>query len=180
MSRSRTLRTIVAALVLAVSARNLPSAHATDAPRKRPVPCTAPEYRQFDFWIGDWSVTTRDGKFAGTNLITRPLGECVIQEHWAGSQGGKGESYNVYDAARGVWHQTWVDDSGNTLLLDGHFENGRMVLSGTQTASGKPVINRITWTPVKPGEVEQLWESSTDDGKTWTEQFLGIYRPRKK
>ena len=30
---------------------------------KRPVPCSRPEFRQFDFWLGDWDVTTPD---AGT------------------------------------------------------------------------------------------------------------------
>ncbi|MEO7868786.1 MAG: hypothetical protein ABIU54_14190 [Candidatus Eisenbacteria bacterium] len=125
-------------------------------------------------------MTTPDGKFAGTSSITRLLGDCVIQEHWAGSRGGKGESYNMYDAGRDLWHQTWVDDSGSMLLLEGHLEGGKMVLSGVQGGKGKLVLNRITWTPVKAGEVEQLWESSADNGKTWRQQFLGIYRPLHK
>ena len=33
----------------------------------RPAPCTAPEHRQFDFWIGEWPVKTPDGKVAGAN-----------------------------------------------------------------------------------------------------------------
>ncbi|MFQ5512310.1 MAG: hypothetical protein ACE5EO_10730 [Candidatus Krumholzibacteriia bacterium] len=40
--------------------------YAQEAP---PKPCSAPEYRQFDFWIGEWSVEAK-GKPAGTNKVT--------------------------------------------------------------------------------------------------------------
>lgn len=166
--------------ILALAALAVPvgAAFAADA-KPAPPPCSAPEYHQFDFWLGDWDVTTPDGKFAGTNLITRPLERCVIQEHWTGSQGGHGESYNVYDASRGVWHQTWVDDSGTLLLLEGHFVDGRMVMTGLTGSGPKAVLNRITWTPLDKGEVRQQWDTSTDAGKSWTSAFDGIYRPRK-
>ncbi len=170
----------LALLLFTLNLASVSGAAAAEGKPKPPPPCSSPEHRQFDFWIGDWSVTTPDGKFAGTNLITRPLGQCVIQEHWVGSQGGKGESYNAYDATRGVWHQTWVDDSGTVLLLDGGLVEGKMVLSGTQGRPDKLVHNRITWTPVDSAQVQQLWESSTDGGKTWSPLFLGIYRPRQK
>jgi len=51
------------------------------------------------------------------------------------------------------------------------------VLSGSKTnaQTGKPQRQRITWTPNHDGNVRQLWESSDDDGKTWTTAFDGIY-----
>lgn len=67
-------------------------------------PCSAPEHRQFDFWIGDWDVTAPDGKPAGKNRIEPILDGCALAEHWRGASGGAGHSYNVYDARRGVWH----------------------------------------------------------------------------
>jgi hypothetical protein len=36
-------------------------------------PCTAPEYRQFDFWIGDWEVRSAQGRVLGHNRITSIL-----------------------------------------------------------------------------------------------------------
>jgi hypothetical protein len=36
--------------------------------------------------------------------------------------------------------------------------------------------NRITWTPHPDGSVRQLWEQSTDEGKTWQVAFDGLYR----
>lgn len=152
-------------------------AHAQQ-PQRKP-PCSAPEYRQFDFWLGDWEVKTPDGKLAGTNLVTRPFGDCVIQEHWQGAQGGPGESYNMYDNARGVWHQTWVDAQGTLLLLDGGLVNGDMVLSSApRTRGGKSLVDRITWHPASAQEVHQVWEQSEDGGKTWKSVFHGIYRPK--
>src|SRR5215471_8644 len=93
--------------------------------------CTGPEFHQFDFWIGDWTVTGPKGRVVGTNTIDRPLSSCVLQEHWIGARGSHGTSFNIYDAARKQWHQTWVDDQGTLLLLDGSFASGTMTLTGT-------------------------------------------------
>ena len=63
-------------------------------------PCSAPEYRQFDFWLGDWDVTNPAGKPVGHNHVTQEYGGCVLQEHWSGSGGSLGSSFNIYDPAR--------------------------------------------------------------------------------
>ncbi len=143
-----------------------------------PVPCSAPEDRQFDFWAGRWNVTDNaSGKPVGTNEITRELRGCVLHEHWAGAGGGHGYSFNHYDAARKVWHQTWVDDSGGILYLDGGMREGSMVLSGKrQRRDGVTLIDRITYTPRPDGSVRQWWQVSRDGGTTWTTTFDGIYR----
>lgn len=143
-------------------------------------PCTADPHRQFDFWIGDWTVSRSDnGQHAGDNRIETVLGGCALHESWTGAKGYRGYSYNAYDASRGVWHQTWVDASGGLLLLEGKFEAGKMVLEGQQKqADGKTVLNRITWTPLDGGTVRQRWDFTADGGKTWTVQFDGIYAKR--
>ncbi|MEO8102348.1 MAG: hypothetical protein ABI790_07470 [Betaproteobacteria bacterium] len=140
-------------------------------------PCSAAENRQFDFWIGDWDVTTPDGKTAGTNLIRPILGGCVLHESWKGRGNFVGESFNVYDARRKVWHQTWVDGTGGALLLDGMFANGAMTLTD-RDMPGKPdrnAINEITWTTNADGSVRQHWRTSADGGKTWQTAFDGKY-----
>jgi hypothetical protein len=143
--------------------------------------CGATEYRQFDFWVGNWTVTGRKtGKFAGTNNVTKPLGNCVVMEHWTGARGLRGSSFNTYDPGRRRWHQTWVDDSGTLLLLDGGMQSGSMVLTGASTASdGKTILNRVTWTPLSNGTVRQHWTISTDGGRTWSDAFDGIYTRAK-
>jgi hypothetical protein len=148
-------------------------------PPAAPGPCAAPEHRQFDFWVGDWEVRTPEGKLAGHNTITRTLGGCVLQENWHGARGHHGTSYNIYDASRRRWHQTWVDDEGLLLQLDGAYADGRMVLSGeTVDSAGRPVKQRITWERMDGGRVRQRWDSSSD-GVTWETQFEGIYKPIK-
>ena len=140
-------------------------------------PCSAPEYRQFDFWVGDWEVTAA-GQTAGTNSIHRVHGDCALQENWQGSGAGgiSGSSFNIYDQASGRWHQTWVDANGTLLLLDGGLVDGSMVLSGSRPArNGGTALHRISWTPNEDGSVRQLWETSLDDGDSWTALFDGLY-----
>ncbi|HSC46689.1 MAG TPA: hypothetical protein VLG68_01240 [Gammaproteobacteria bacterium] len=142
-----------------------------------PQACNAASYREFDFWLGDWNVSSPDGRLVGHNRVQKSYNGCVLQENWTGVKGGTGSSFNIYDAPRKVWHQTWVDSMGSLLTLEGGVKDGRMVLSGEQVQpDGKKLQNRITWTPQKDGSVRQLWESSSDGGKTWKVVFDGIYR----
>lgn len=141
--------------------------------------CTAAEHRQFDFWIGEWDVTNPAGTPAGRNRIEAILGGCALRESWTGAGGSNGTSYNAWDRRRRRWHQTWVDDGGLVLRLEGGLSGGKMVLRGeTLDTSGAPVTNRITWEETAPGAVRQLWEASSDGGKTWGVVFDGRYRKR--
>jgi len=142
-------------------------------------PCSGPQHHEFDFWVGDWNVVRADnGKYAGQNRIDSVLGGCALHENWIGAGGVKGHSYNAYDASRGVWHQTWVDSAGELLVLEGRMVDGKMVLEGEQKgADGKPLLNRITWTPLAGGKLRQRWETSSD-GKSWSLSFDGLYTKR--
>ncbi len=141
-----------------------------------PAPCSDPAYRQFDFWVGKWDVFRPDGKLAGNNRIEKEYGGCVLHERYATPGRYTGESLNSYDPAKKVWHQTWVDNSGTLLLLDGKFNGKSMVLEGsTMASSGQETKHRISWTPNADGSVRQLWES-TDAKGAWTVAFDGLYK----
>lgn len=145
-------------------------------PAEAQVACGDPAYRQFDFWLGQWEVRKPDGSLAGSNRIEKEYGGCVLHERYATPGGYRGESLNTYDPARQVWHQTWVDNSGLLLLLEGRLVDGRMVLEGAgRGPDGAAVRHRITWTPNPDGSVRQFWES-TDAGGAWTVAFDGLYR----
>jgi hypothetical protein len=140
-----------------------------------PPACTDAAHRAFDFWLGDWQVYKPDGKLAGRNRITREYGGCVIHEHYTTEYGYSGESLNIYDASRKVWHQTWVDNSGLLLILEGGLRDRAMVLEGKTTGADGAITNqRITWTPNADGSVRQLWEASKAKGE-WTTSFDGKY-----
>ena len=146
-------------------------------------PCTAPEYRQFDFWAGSWDVRNAEGKVAGTNRIEPILGGCALQENWTGRGGMVGTSLNAYDPLDGRWHQTWVDSEGLRLELAGEYALGKMTLSGEGPEPDKPggrVRHRITWSRLpEGGRVRQLWEVSKDAGASWKAVFDGTYLPLK-
>jgi len=139
-------------------------------------PCSAPEYRQFDFWLGEWEVTNPSGEIVGKNTITSTIGGCAVHERWEGAKGGTGESVNAYDRLTNTWHQTWVGDRGLVLRLEGVLRDGSMVLEGETARPDGTSLQRITWTPAADGSVRQFWESSADDGQTWTVSFDGTYR----
>lgn len=143
-------------------------------------PCSAPEHRQFDFWVGDWRVTDVNGELQGTNRVEKILGGCAIQENWEGAKGTKGHSYNIYAKRRQTWHQTWVDSNGMLLQLEGGVVDGRMVLGGeTPSSDGQGTVkHEISWEKLDGGRVRQVWRTSRDGGATWNQAFEGIYTPR--
>lgn len=139
-------------------------------------PCAADTFRQFDFWLGTWNVHTPDGKLAGVNRIQSEYGGCVLHERYDTGRGYAGESLNTYDPGRQRWHQTWVDNQGTLLLLDGGLRGASMVLEGeARDAAGVVTRHRITWTPNPDGSVRQHWESAAAGG-AWSTAFDGKYR----
>lgn len=147
--------------------------------QNQPCPCCTGEARQFDFWLGNWKVYTPDGKLAGENKIIILQDSCVIQENWTSNASGfTGTSYNFYNPGTKKWQQLWLDNQGGNLQLEGHFNDGKMILKTNQLLNreGKMQIDRITWTPNKDGTVRQHWEATTDNGKTWTTVFDGLYK----
>jgi len=149
----------------------------TNAPAKQP-PCSGPEHRQFDFWLGEWEVTAND-KVAGSSKITSILGGCVIFEEWKSASPYAGKSFNRFDPETKTWSQIWVDSTGGILKLVGEYKDGKMILQGEHINAGEAVIDRITWTNNEDGTVRQVWEKSKDNGQSWNAVFDGLYRQKK-
>lgn len=139
-------------------------------------PCNTPEFRQFDFWIGDWDVESAAAPgTTSRNRITLVNDGCTLREEYTTPVGYAGTSRNFYDAARKRWHQTWIDNQGGALYLEGGMEGAAMVLRSVGDAQN---VQRITWTRLDDGRVRQLWETTADGGKTWTIAFDGHYTRR--
>jgi hypothetical protein len=140
-----------------------------------------PRRREFDFWVGDWEVTDPEGEVVGTNIIVPVIDGFALMEQWSGRSGIRGTSISAYDRARDVWHQTWVDSGGSLLLLEGRLRGDAMVLEGAEIDDARRVTrHRISWSRVGDdrSRVRQHWESSTDNGATWTTTFDGRYARR--
>jgi hypothetical protein len=139
--------------------------------------CRSAERRQFDFWVGRWTVTDTAGRVLGHSEVTRVAGGCGIAEHWMGRGGGGGRSLNGYDPTTRRWSQFWVGEGGLVLHLSGGLRGTSMVLSGRRTGPRGELLDRITWTPLDDGAVRQLWEVSGDGGASWKTSFDGHYAP---
>jgi tetratricopeptide (TPR) repeat protein len=142
-------------------------------------PCkAAPEFRQLDFWIGEWDAKNAQGVTVGSSSIQLILGQCVIFENWS-TPLNNGKSLNVFDTTDRKWHQTWVDDKGTLTHYVGSLVDGKMVYTADVSAAGKPSIARMTFSKLQNGDVLQFGENSADGGKTWTTAFQFTYTPKK-
>ncbi len=145
-------------------------------------PCSAAEFRQFDFFAGDWDTydVAAPSRIIARNQVTIVLGGCVVHEVYRQTDGEIGESFSIYDASRRVWHQSWVTNRGVLLLLDGGFDAGRMVLTGReQAADGTSSLLRGIWVR-EVGAVRETAERSSDGGRTWRPVFDIRFRPHRQ
>ena len=140
------------------------------------VACQGPEFRQFDFWIGDWVVENPAGQKVGENLVTREQDGCILIEHWKSGRGFEtGTSFNYYDIRDKKFHQIYFDNSGNAGAyppMAGGLVDNKMVMVSDENAS--PVF-RWTWYVFSPGKVRQMAEQSNDGQKTWQIVWDSIY-----
>ena len=142
-------------------------------------PCRAPEFAQFDFWLGDWTVRWTDkdkGEQSGRNHVRKTLDGCVILEQLDGRPGSplQGTSVSTFDSRAGKWKQTWVDNSGSYLDFEGEFRDGRMILSRRAPLAGAAAQQRMIFS-----EIEADWQISKDNGATWSTAWRLRYTRRK-
>lgn len=180
------------ALLLALAASSLAvtaagqGSRVTSPPRAMPGPrppaCATAEFRQFDFFAGDWDTydVTDRSKVVARIRVTVMLDGCAVREVYEQDDGLVGESLSSYDASRRRWHQSWFTNRGSLLLLNGGLEGERMVLTGPdRAADGTPTLLRGIWW--KDGkDVREKAERSTDGGKTWTMVFDIVFRPHQQ
>jgi len=156
-----------------------------DQAARAQTPCKyAPEHRQFDFWIGEWSVTTAKGGLpAGDSRIEVALGDCVIVENWTSKNSTyAGKSYNVYNAADKRWEQFWVDNSAGMIHFTGGLKDGVMdfYTADLPQPDGTTLLRHLRFFPLGPEQVRQYSQGSTDHGKSWTDEYDFIYTRKNK
>jgi hypothetical protein len=150
------------------------------AMRKNAHTCNSPEFRQFDYWLGEWDVEANGQKIARSS-IQLILDECVIFENYEAFRGYAGKSFSVFEKSAGAWQQCYVDTGGGYhRWTDGHPDaNGAMTFRWDYTLNGQKTLNKMTYVKEGPDKVRQILEASTDDGKTWAQTYNGLYTRRK-
>lgn len=175
---------LVCVLAVAAQARELAAgAQANERPASAEVQaphCPAPEFRQFDFWLGDWDTFESEGP---TTWIARthvdPIASgCAIHELYEQSDGLIGDSILSFDPVRKTWQQTWVDNRGSLLVIAGAFKDGAVTLDGEMhLRDGTKVLQRITW-KAEGGGVRESSVRSKDGGNTWQPFFDVLFKRR--
>jgi hypothetical protein len=143
--------------------------------------CDTEKHAEFNFWLGEWRVTTPDGKHAGDSQIEKIQDGCVVKESWSsGDSDYTGTSYNYFSKETDQWQQLWLDNKGGRLHLKGKRRGSQMILRSDekQNADGAAMFNRITWTGNDDGSVRQYWEVITE-GKLVSVAFDGVYRSKQ-
>ena len=144
----------------------------------KPVFCSGPEYRQFDFWVGDWDAfDAGKAELIARARVDRVLDGCVLREDYGRGNGLHGQSFSLYDASRKIWHQTWATNRGELLTIEGKLADGEMVLAGTERAAdAAEKLVRGVWKPIDGG-VRETAATSQDGGMTWQPWFDLMFRP---
>lgn len=145
---------------------------------KAAYPCEHQEqFREFDFWAGEWDVHDASGQLAGRNVIAASHRGCVLVENWTSASGGTGMSMNWLDHEKDEWVQVWIDSSGGQIEIRGGLTDEGMRLTGQihYTGNGTTAPFRGLWTPLPDGRVRQFFEQSNDGGETWQPWFEGFY-----
>jgi len=149
------------------------------AEKKARVCMNIPEYRQFDFWVGEWDVLNPAGQQLGVNKIVLLQDGCIVEENWTSASGGTGQSFNFYNPVTKKWHQSYMDGFGNNWMMDGEFKDNALYFEGAVFTPNSKTLVKVTFTNMGPDKLRQYIESSTDNGQTWTPSFDGRYVRKK-
>ena len=165
-------RTALASLLIGITL--------TGASRITHTACDDPAFHAFDYMIGDWDVYDAGAtRPSARNQVTRMVDGCALHEVHRQDDGLLGEAITIHDRSRHLWHQTWVTNRGDLLLLEGTMENGRLVLTAPEHQSdGTLSLLRGSWW-VEGRTVRQLAERSRDGGKSWTTAWDIVFRPHE-
>ena len=195
MKRSLISRFPAGALLAGLALLSAAAARAADgtppppaaAPPVSPPSCSGPEYRELDFWVGDWDATWPAGPAspAGTarNHVEKILDGCVVSENFeaAGPSPLVGKSYSTFNPKRKTWQQTWVDNQASYLDFVGDLSGPaeKIFAMDSVAPDGRPVKLRMVFKNIASDSFDWSWERSTDGGKSWRVQWPIHYTRRK-
>jgi hypothetical protein len=164
-------------------ANRLARAQPQAPPPQAPAPCANDaERHRFDFWIGEWDVTTPAGSPVGASRIEGVSGGCAVLESWMGARGGTGRSLTTFNPVARQWQQYWIGQDGQPHeYREGSWQGTSLVLRAHFAAADTVPAHelRLTFTPLDSATVRQLGERSSDGGATWTTTYDFLYHRRR-
>lgn len=144
--------------------------------------CGEPEYRQLDFWVGDWVAAwdSPTGPGTGTNRITRDeFGACAIVEHFHADDGSlTGLSVSTWRPIEHAWRQTWIDDQGGYFDFHGGpgaATDGFAFRFETTPASDSASRQRMVFQEVRPNSFVWRWQKRASVAAAWEDAWVIRY-----
>ena len=137
-----------------------------------------PSAQDLDFWLGTWDVRWGANGERGRNVVTRTFGGYVVEERFDGRPGVDmtGMSVSVFDEHRGLWRQTWVDDSGTYFALEGGMAGDELrLLCRDHNAPEEHAVFRMRFFDIAPDGLTWAWERSLDGEETFEERWRLTY-----
>ena len=133
------------------------------------------ETRQLDFWLGAWTVSGPGG--SGTSEVTLALDKCLFVESWNGARSHSGKNFLGYSPDDKKWYGLFADNEGRVhIFTSGRVAAGAAEFDGPSSGpNGNAVLNRVRIVRTAPGNVEQIWQKSTDSGSSWNTVYRGEY-----
>jgi hypothetical protein len=149
-------------------------------------PCSADSsFQRLAFWVGDWEVVDTTGAHYATQRVRAVIDECAITAQWTGRVGDKGMSISAYDVRSRDWKQVYVSNqvpSATGVFIrksDPSYDGpGIRFVSLLDAPAANLSRSRVTIMPFGESRVMQLFESSSDGGRTWRTIFRAEHRPR--
>jgi hypothetical protein len=137
--------------------------------------------------VGEW---TADMKFRqtpdapwttspSTCTITSEMGGCIQRTDFHSTVMGMemtGEETLTYNREKKQFESIWIDSmSARPMYTTGHFEDGKLVMTGDDMMMGTPYKVRVTTVMPNDQQMEWTMEMSLDGGKTWFESMKATY-----
>ena len=141
-------------------------------------------YQRLAFWVGDWEVVDSTGAHYATQRVRAVIDACAITAEWTGRVGDKGMNLSAFDGRTGEWRQMYVSNQvptplGVTLRRSDSTYSGPGVrfISLVDPPANELSRSRVTIMPLSDHRAMQLFENSSDGGKTWHVLFRAEHRP---
>jgi len=141
-------------------------------------PCAANSTsRQLDYWLGNWTIIFPGVSGSSNSKVSLSLDKCLFVENWEDGRGHSGQNMFAYSEGDKNWHGMFADNEGRVhVFTSGEVSAGVARFEGPSGAPNEAkVLNRVKIMRLAADKVEQSWEKSSDDGRSWKTVFRGEY-----
>jgi hypothetical protein len=145
------------------------------------------ELKELSPMEGEWTaeMQVRQGPDApwmsspATCSITSEMEGCIQRTHFESSMMGmpfQGEQTLTYNREKKQFETIWIDSmSARPSYATGHYEDGKLVMTGDDEMMGQPYKMRVTTVMTGNDKMDWVMEMSMDGGKTWWEGMKMTY-----